>query len=242
MCPLVSTGQFFKGAESKMSAKVFKLLETVSKKDRIVAALKEAIISGEASPGDPIIEAKVAQQLGVGQPIVREALIELEHQGFVRRLAYRGTYVTKLSREEIEQIFSLRLELEALAVKWAKQNAKPAEIETLRKFVVGMREAAHDLDLAKFYENDLAFHQKLWALSGNKYLVESLERIVIPLFAFFLMKTARIRESYVESADMHEKTVDALLSTETTDVHGLQREIMGTFKDEWLTKLLPKED
>jgi DNA-binding GntR family transcriptional regulator len=53
-------------------------------------------------------------------------------------------------------------------------------------------------------ENDLDFHRKIWEVSGNKYLAESLERIVVPLFAFFVMKNRRERKSYFASAAKHE--------------------------------------
>lgn len=227
---------------NQMSTNIFNQLEPISKRDRIVAVVKETIISGKMNSGDPIVESQLARQLGVGQPLVREALIELEHQGFVQRRPYRGTYVTKLSREDIEQIFRLRAELETLAAQWAKEYSKQEDIEALGELVEGMREGAKDLNLEKFYENDLAFHRKMWELSGNKYLVEALERIVIPLFAFFVMKTQRIRESYIQSAAMHEKIVDALGSTNTAGMRQLMGEVLGSFKDEMLTRLLPKSE
>src|SRR5262249_12523631 len=152
-----------------------------------------------------IIENKVAQQLRVGQPLVREALLELEHQGFVRKFPYRGTFVTKLSPEDIEQIFELRIKLEGIAVDWARQRAGPDKIEELRRHIRLMKLAATNQDASQFYEHDLEFHRSLWKLSGNKYLVEALERVVVPLFAFFVIKTTSDQESLEESAEKHEK-------------------------------------
>src|SRR5215470_17928898 len=60
----------------------FQKIEPVSKKARIVAQLREAIISGNIQAGEQIVEGKIAQQFGVGQGLIREALIELEHHGF----------------------------------------------------------------------------------------------------------------------------------------------------------------
>ena len=94
-----------------MKQHTFSRIETVSKKDRVVATLREAIVSGRMKPGDAVVEGKVARQLGVGQPVIREALLDLEHQGFVQRVPYRGTSVTKLGADEIEQIQQLRVEL-----------------------------------------------------------------------------------------------------------------------------------
>jgi DNA-binding GntR family transcriptional regulator len=218
---------------------VFKQLEPISKKDRVVAILKEAIVSGAMKPGDAIVENKVAQQLGVGQPLVREALIELEHQGFVQRFPYRGTYVTKLNQEDIEQIFNLRIKLEALAIDWAKQNAKAEDIESLRHYVGLMMQAAKEQDIAQFYKNDLAFHRKIWELSGNRYLVEALERVVAPLFAFFVMKTIKDHKSYEESAEMHEKIVEALPLLESASLREFMEKSLGGWRDDMLIKLLP---
>ena len=65
---------------------------------QVVASFKEAILSGIIQPGEAIVESKIAQQLGAGIPLIREALIELEHQGYVQKVPYKGTTVTKLER------------------------------------------------------------------------------------------------------------------------------------------------
>ena len=62
----------------------------------------------------------------------------------------------------MEKIFRLRTELESLAVEWAKENVTPEDIEYLRGVTVKMKAAAQTLDLDQFYQNDLAFHRKLW--------------------------------------------------------------------------------
>src|SRR5215831_17720812 len=93
----------------------FQKIEPISKKTRIVASVREAILSGTIRCGEQIVEGKLAQQLGVGQGLIREALIELEHQGFVQRTPFAGTQVTALTIEDAKQIYDLRIELEPLA-------------------------------------------------------------------------------------------------------------------------------
>jgi len=73
-----------------------------------------------------------------------------------------------------------------------------------------MERSAKELDLDQFYASDLEFHRKLWDLAGNSYLSDMLERVVVPLFAFFVMKTRREKASYIESAAMHGRIVEAL--------------------------------
>lgn len=224
-----------------MNGRSLKLIQPVSKRDQVVGAFKDAILRGDIQPGDTIVESKVAQQLGAGIPLVREALIELEHQGYVQKVPYKGTTVTRLERKHVEQIFRLRVELETLAIEWAKENVKPGDLDYLRSLTMKMKRAAEALDLDEFYANDLGFHRKLWEMSGNPYLVESLERLVVPLFAFFVMKNRRARKSYLASAANHEKLVEALPKLGKARLSALMRDSLGGWKSETLDELLPNE-
>jgi len=224
-----------------MRERALKLIQPVSKRDQVVASFKEAILSGVIQPGESIVESRVAQQLGAGIPLVREALIELEHQGYVQKIPYKGTTVTKLARRDVEQIFRLRVELETLALEWAKESVTQADVEYLRGLTGKMKGAAQALDLDQFYENDLAFHRKLWEMSGNDYLVDCLERIVVPLFAFFVMKNRRERKSYLASAAEHEKIVESLPRLAGPKLRVLMRDSLSCWKTEILDGLLPSE-
>ena len=225
-----------------MKSHALELIQPVSKKDQVVTMLKAAILAGRIASGDQIVESRISGQLGVGTPLVRAALIELEHQGFVQKIPYKGTSVTRLSRRDIEQIFRLRVELEALAVEWAREQIKAEDIAALRLLIVGMRQGAKTLNLDRFYENDLAFHRKLWELSGNPYLVSTLERVVVPLFSFFLMKTSRNRQSYAASAGSHEKIVDALEKSSAAAARRLMKESLSGWKNEMLNRLFPEQE
>jgi DNA-binding GntR family transcriptional regulator len=224
-----------------MNGKALKLIQPVSKRDQVVSSFKEAILSGIIQPGEAIVESKVAQQLGAGIPLVREALIELEHQGYVRKVPYKGTTVTKLDRQHVEQIFRLRVELETLAIEWARESVTPEDIEHLHAITGKMKQAADALDLDQFYENDLAFHRKLWEMSGNEYLVDCLERIVVPLFAFFVMKNRRERQSYLASAAKHEQIVEALPRLSRAKLRVLMQNSLAGWQTEVLDELLPRD-
>ena len=112
---------------------MLRLIQPISKRNQVVQAMKEAILAGSILPGSSLVESKLAQELGAGIPLVREALIELEHQGFVQRIPYKGTTVTKLDPADIKRIFRLRVELEALAIEWAKENITESDLEELRQ-------------------------------------------------------------------------------------------------------------
>src|SRR6201984_3830724 len=113
-----------KGKEDKVA---FPQLEPVSLAEGVVAALKDAFFSGVLKPGTVIVEREIARQMNVGTPAVREALICLKHEGFVRRVKNKGTFVTTFDVDEIRQLYTLRVELETLAWQWDSPPLPKAE-------------------------------------------------------------------------------------------------------------------
>src|SRR5262245_22181339 len=93
------------------------VIPRVSLKDTAVQRICEAIEGGELKPGEQITELGLAKKLGVAQPTIREALLELEFAGFVEPMGPRKTRVTVLSRAAIDDIYLVRTRLEALAVE-----------------------------------------------------------------------------------------------------------------------------
>src|SRR5881296_1623440 len=111
----------------------FQKIEPVSKKERVVASLKDAILSGALKSGEAIVEGKIAQQFGVGQGLIRRALFKLETKGLFRRRQFSGTQVVRLSAEDAQQIFDLRIALEPLAVSLAGSALTPEKLEELER-------------------------------------------------------------------------------------------------------------
>ncbi|HMD71279.1 MAG TPA: GntR family transcriptional regulator [Bryobacteraceae bacterium] len=179
-------------------------LKPVSLKHRIVEVIRQAITSGDLSPGDRIVELRLAKQLGVGNTAVREALFELERAGLVTRIPNKGSFITKTTLEDAQQIFRVRKVLEALAVELAVEHMSAPCLDVLQGLVDAMRNAAEASDFERFYQNDLEFHRTLWQLSQNRYLASSLETLVVPLFAFFLIRTRQdYKVDLLGSAERH---------------------------------------
>jgi DNA-binding GntR family transcriptional regulator len=131
-----------------------------------------------------LVERKLATALGIGQPTLREALKELEYQGFVRKTPQRGTHVSNFTQDELRKIMEVRIVLEAFAVERAAINMT-AEAELKLEALLGQMSAgANSSDLATFHDADVGFHRELWALSGNEYLAASLEGMALRLFVF----------------------------------------------------------
>jgi len=147
-------------------------------------ALREAIISGELKGGDRILEQKWSSRLGIGQPTLREALRELEHQGLLRKIPQRGTYVAELSPDDYRRILEVRIPLESIAIGRAAKRLTPEAEKELTDLVMTMAGTGRDVDVKSFHDCDVLFHRKIWELAGNEYLHDFLEIITFRLFVF----------------------------------------------------------
>ena len=222
---------------------IFQKIEPVSKKARLVILLREAIMSGAIQTGEQIVEGKVAQQFGVGQGLIREALIELEHQGFVQRTPFSGTQVSKLNLEDAQQIFDVRIELEPLAFSLAGHKASPEKLNDAFKLAADAKTAAEAENLDAFFDNHLAFRKKIWELSGNPYLKQTLERLVIPLYALYLIRRSHNREglyqTVIDCIEHQDKILEAYKRGDVEDARRVVRDFLTKMKEYLGTRLLP---
>lgn len=207
-----------------------------SLRDKVIASLKDAFFSGELKPGDVIVERHLAQQMKIGSPAVREALITLQQQGFVNRVANTGTYVNSFTVDEVRQLYQLRIEFETLAFKWAKLRVKETDLKNLERFVDAMAAAAIHKNTRKFFEHDLEFHRYCWRLSGNRFLERSLENLVPPLFAFVLNASDDTVQELV--AKQHIQIISALRSAFEPDFSAIIRDALTTFALEGVSSML----
>ncbi len=218
-------------------------IEPISKKARIVSSLREAIISGGIRSGEQIVEGKLAQQLGVGQGVIREALIELEHRGFVQRIPYAGTQVTELTLQDAKQIYDIRIELEPLAFFLAGESADARSISELRDMAERAAIASRAGDLAAFFENHLAFRTRVWMLSGNRYLQQTLERIVIPLYALYMIRQSfnieGILQTTIACTDHQDRILSAYEQKNFEEARETARNFLKRMKEYLGTRLPP---
>lgn len=182
---------------------------------QISELIQQQIFRGELEPGERLVEYLLAKHYGVGQNVVREALLDLSHKGLVRRETNKGTYVTKLTLEEARKIAEVRRAMEVLAVELVSKRirAKEVDSEALKAIVADMGAAANACDRPAFYEHDVRFHRTLWAMTGNEYLERLLEQVVIPLFGSFILlffRTDGARKTLMEGAKAHRELILAM--------------------------------
>ncbi len=156
-------------------------------KDIVAAHLRNAIIGGQLGSGEPIVEGPWAKRLGVAQSSIRAALNILESEGFVARGNGRSLSVTLMKPADIAHTFQVRTALEAFSAGLVA--VKRPDLSELDQVVADMRSAVACRNLQAFYQRDLRFHLTLCRLAGNPVLEQILNRLLVPLFAFVIMRT-----------------------------------------------------
>jgi DNA-binding GntR family transcriptional regulator len=201
-----------------------------SRVEQTAAVIKNAILEGRLKAGDRIGEANIAATLRIGQPTVREALIQLQHTGFLVRIPHRGTFVVRLTDEQAAETYRVREYLELLAVKLARGRVTEEGLERVRTYLAAMEDAAVRGDKIAYYEADLAFHRALWQLSGNRCLANLLELLTGPVLvvgnAFSLRRNDDTNRS---SLAWHQRMANCLTEGTEEEVEQTLREAYAEF-------------
>jgi DNA-binding GntR family transcriptional regulator len=173
-------------------------------RDQVKAVLLERILSGELAPGDRLVETRIAQELGVSQAPVREALRELQLLRLLDAAPFRGTWVREISDEELIEVFPIRAALEEVAAREAAKRLD-GDVAALEKEVEGMANAK---DVLAQVEHDARFHQLIVEASGNQRLIELWSSLQVEARTTITALATGLTPE--EAAELHRPILEAL--------------------------------
>lgn len=182
-------------------------------KDSVAAVLRQEIFGGSLQPGTRIAEGKWAKRLGVAQSSIREAINTLVGEGVLEKGSGRSARVTLLGPDEIRQIYQFRAVIEGYAARVVTEMK--ADLSDLDQLIADMRAALDCRNVEAFYERDLRFHMRLCEKSANQYMAQSLHRMIVPLFAFVVIRIhARYDDPgpWERSIEQHRQMLQAIRS------------------------------
>jgi DNA-binding GntR family transcriptional regulator len=203
-----------------------------SRGDRVAAALREVITSGQYEPGDRLVEGDLARQLGTSRGPIRDALRMLEREGLVVSYPYRGTVVADVSQQEIERVLlPIRIIVERFAYRRALPRVSDTDLELLEELVSAMRLAGERGDAQALADADLRFHEHLIALSGQSHCLQ-LWRTVQPRVRAYFRHDAHDHKDAHEVARQHQLLLDVLRTGDPEALDEAIREHINTRADE----------
>jgi len=202
--------------------------EEQSAADRAYVAVREAIASGRLRGGEPLREEQLAQEAQVSRTPVREALRRLAAEGLVELEPRRGARVAHWEPEEVDEIFSLRLELEGHAAALAARRACEDDVSKLRLLCEDMRGAVErflaepSVGLSAVTDFNNRFHSKVLEIAGNRRLASVVEHVVQRALVERTFHGYR-PEQLLRSCRHHEEVVDALAARDSEWAEAVMR-------------------
>ena len=194
-------------------------------KNKAYAALKNVIVSMDVYRSRQDIrldERQLAQDFGVSRTPVREAMAQLEREGFVRSVPRRGIYVVRKTKSEVIEMVTAWAALESMAARLITERATDAEIGSLRKMFATFEEGALRAHLGEYSEANIEFHQSIIRLSGNSVLISLAENLFTHM-RMIRRKTIVEKDRVENSIRDHMNIIEALEARDTTRAEELVR-------------------
>jgi DNA-binding GntR family transcriptional regulator len=132
--------------------------------------LENAIVDGRFTPGEKLDPEALAVEFDCSRTPIREAFQALEASGLVRVEPKRGTFVAELDIVELTERFEVMAELEAMCARLAARRSMQEDLDRIRAAQAGCEEAIKTGDGDAYYIQNTAFHQAIYAASGNRFL------------------------------------------------------------------------
>jgi DNA-binding GntR family transcriptional regulator len=140
----------------------------------IATRLRTAILNGYFDPGERLREEALARAMGVSRGPIREALVQLEREGLIVIRRNRGAFVAQLAREDLEEVYTLRVAVERLAVQRAVQFATDEAIAEMQAVVDDIAaRMSRGITEQEAAELDLQFHDLIYKAANHRRLYDT---------------------------------------------------------------------
>jgi DNA-binding GntR family transcriptional regulator len=206
------------------NATVQPLADHQSLRERIVARLRKAIITGDLAPKSRLIEPELARQLNVSRTPLREAIRQLEAEGFVTTVPRVGCSVSEITPQDVGDLYAIRTVIEGLAARQAAENPDPAKREVLEKILSDL--AKRTADYRQYHEISGRFHDVIVELSGNRRLQAIYHSLVQHVSRMRTLSLA-VRGRPEISLRGHRRIATAILRGQGAEAEEAMREHIG---------------
>lgn len=143
--------------------------------------IRNQIIAGELKPGSRLVETELATRFGTSRGPIREALRELEREGIIITTQRRGTIVGAMTKQDLEEVYSVREALELLALREASRKADDATLQAIKAHLDRIDQAIASGDATEVIKADLEFHRAILRAAQNTRLTAAWEQLSSPI-------------------------------------------------------------
>jgi DNA-binding GntR family transcriptional regulator len=208
----------------------------------VARSIGEAIVHGTFAPGQALPEVPLAARLGTSRGTVREALRLLADQGLVEIVRHRGAFVVEMTPRKAQEIFTLRAELEAFAVRLVYQRGgyPEATLRELERALGELAAAADRWDVFRVAGLDMQFHDLLCRDCGHQTLLDLLAGLRLQVRRFIVL-TKLVNSDVEPEGVTHRRLLDAVRAGEPARAATAVRTHILAACDQFLAKLQADE-
>jgi len=207
-------------------------------REQVYNYTRRAILSGEISPGERLVEDKLSKEIGTSRTPIREALHKLEMEKLVQSLPRVGYVVREINKAEIEEICEIRVALETLAIKWASTKITLKELARLEKIILMTEKHIQRNETQAVVNLDTEFHGILCRASKSQRL-EEISQSLRDYILKFRMKGLCFPEISRRSNEGHRRILQAIKRKDLKKIESAVRfhlgrtkkDLMALFKD-----------
>jgi DNA-binding GntR family transcriptional regulator len=195
-------------------------------KNKAYAALKDVIVSMDVYHSRVDIrldERRLARDFGISRTPVREAMAQLEREGFVRAVPRRGIYVVRKTKAEVIEMITAWAALESMAARLITENANEDDIASLRRMFTNFENGQVRAHLDEYSEANIEFHQTIIRMSANGVLIDLAENLFTHM-RMIRRKTIGEKDRADRSIRDHLHIIEALEARETARAETLVRD------------------
>lgn len=178
--------------------------------DDVAHSIGDAILAGRMHPGERLIETRLCKELGVSRTTLREALLSLQRQGLVRNEPRRGTFVTRLSRQDSLDLCRSRALLETYAVTLGAERLPLADFDRMQAIIDEMSTCQLPDDIPRLIPLDLAFHALVMDVAESRGIHELWSSLNGKMSALILSSIEHHHAATSDIAQFHQVLLDAL--------------------------------
>lgn len=155
-------------------------------RDVVFNTLRQGILKGDLKPGERLMEIHLANRLGVSRTPIREAIRMLELEGLVTMIPRRGAEVSRISRQDLQDVLEVRKSLDSLAVSLACERITQDELDQLEQAESDFERSINTKNATTIAEADVRFHDIILTSSKNGRLILMVNNLAERVFRYRL--------------------------------------------------------
>lgn len=203
------------------------MFKTTPLREKVYSFIRKEMQSGKLLPGQSINMEETSRRLGISKTPLRDALIQLESDGFIKIMPRRGFRIKQLQIKDIKNLYTVIGALEATTVADVFDKIGPLHVSKMEKLNAEMITAVHEGDFQAYYRKNLSFHNVFLSLSGNTELLKVITPMKQRLYDF--PRRGYIREWELNNCTEHQHFTDFIKKGDPQAAAKVMKDIHWSF-------------